>query len=152
MRFEDLIRERGFSRYRLSKVSGVPWSTLADIYSGKTSISRCNASTLMKIAKALDVSMEEMLQIDNSPLQNEPILAPKDKSYLEINLPDSLQEAITEYLRGEKEQVLYLDCLSDALYGAINGNLWGGRISEEQAVYLREKYLYAPKEDAEHAD
>jgi hypothetical protein len=43
--------------------------------------------------------------------------------------------------KGEKEQVLYLDCLWNELYGAINADLWAGLITEEQARYLREKYL-----------
>lgn len=67
---------------------------------------------------------------------------PTDKSYLETGLPQSLQKAIDDYIQGEKEQVLHLDCLADELYGSINANFWGGRITEEQAVYLRKKYLY----------
>lgn len=37
--------------------------------------------------------------------------------------------------------MLYLDCLWDELYGAINSNLWADLITEEQASCLREKYL-----------
>jgi len=142
MRFEELLRERGISRYYLSKISGVPWATLADIYSGKTRLERCNASTLLKLSKTLDMSLEELLQVDNSPNPNVAGGKPINKSYLESGLPASIQKAIAEYLQGEKDRVLHLDCLSDELYGAINSNLWGGRINEEQADYLREKYLY----------
>jgi hypothetical protein len=66
---------------------------------------------------------------------------PTEKDDLETDLPPSIQKAIAEFLLGEKEQVLHLDCLSDELYGAINANLWGGCITEEQADYLRKKYL-----------
>lgn len=66
---------------------------------------------------------------------------PTDKVYLEKGLPASLQKAIDDFLQGEKEQVLHLDCLSDEIYGAINSNLWSGCITEEQAEYLRKKYL-----------
>ncbi|MEG2783722.1 MAG: helix-turn-helix transcriptional regulator, partial [Lachnospiraceae bacterium] len=41
-----LLKEKGLSRYSLSKKSGVPWATLSDICSGKTSLSRCNAQTV----------------------------------------------------------------------------------------------------------
>jgi hypothetical protein len=44
-------------------------------------------------------------------------------------------------LQGEKEQALHLDRLWDELYGAINADLWSGLITEEQAGYLRNKYL-----------
>lgn len=63
------------------------------------------------------------------------------KNNLEKNLPASLQKAIDDFLWGETEQVLYLDCLSDEICGSINANLWSGRITEEQAGYLRKKYL-----------
>lgn len=66
---------------------------------------------------------------------------PADKTYLETGLPASLQKSIDDFLQGEKEQVLYLDCLSDEIYGAINSNLWSGCITEKQADYLRKKYL-----------
>ncbi|GLB29628.1 hypothetical protein LAD12857_15510 [Lacrimispora amygdalina] len=37
--------------------------------------------------------------------------------------------------------MLYLDCLWSELYGTINANLWAGLITDEQAGYLRKKYL-----------
>lgn len=36
---------------------------------------------------------------------------PKDKEYLGTGLPESLQHAIDEFVRGEKEQVSHMDCL-----------------------------------------
>ncbi len=142
MRIEQLLREKGVSRYSLSKTSGVPWATLADIYSGKTHLERCNAATLLKISKALNMSLEELLLVDNKPNPGITDGKPTDKTYLESGLPASIQKTIDDYIQGEKDQVLHLDCLGDELYGAINANLWGGRITEEQADYLRKKYLY----------
>ena len=66
---------------------------------------------------------------------------PKDRSYLERDLPASLQKALDEYIQGEKDQVSYMDCLWGELYGAINSNQWSNAITEEQADYLRAKYL-----------
>ncbi|MDR1158538.1 MAG: helix-turn-helix transcriptional regulator [Oscillospiraceae bacterium] len=149
MRFEQRLREKGISRYQLSKNSGVPWATLADIYSGKTHWERCSAATLLKLAKALDMAPEELVLLDN---QANPCAAdgkPVDKTYLEADLPARIQKAIADYLQGEKDQVLHLDCLSDELYGAINANLWSGCITEEQAGYLRRKYLYGTEADAD---
>lgn len=40
----------------------------------------------------------------------------------------------------------YMDCLWGELYGSINADLWAGVISEEQANYLRAKYLYEEQE------
>ena len=56
-----IIEEKGITKYRLAKESGVPHATLNDICSGKTNIGKCSAETLYKIAKVLDVSMETLL-------------------------------------------------------------------------------------------
>ena len=61
MTIQQILREKGLSRYQLSKRSGIPWATLADICSGKTSLTRCSAGTLGKLSAALDIPMEELL-------------------------------------------------------------------------------------------
>lgn len=61
MTIEELLKKKGLSRYRLSKESGVPWATLSDICSGKTIFERCNAATLAKLSKVLEISIEELL-------------------------------------------------------------------------------------------
>ena len=87
MTIQQILREKNLSRYQLSKKSGVPWATLADICSGKTTLSRCSAGTLMKLSSTLD-------------------------------------------------------CLWGELYSAINSNQWSNAITQEQADYLRAKYLF----------
>ena len=44
-------------------------------------------------------------------------------------------------LADEKDKVSYMDCLWGELYSAINSNQWSNAITQEQADYLREKYL-----------
>ncbi len=85
--------------------------------------------------------MDKFLLPENQPNPSEADDQPMEKDDLEAGLPASIQEAIAEFLQGEKEQALHLDCLSDELYGAINSNLWGGCITGEQADYRRNKYL-----------
>ena len=141
MTIQQLLQDTQMSRYRLSKISGIPWATLADIYSGKTHLNRCGAGTLSKLSKTLGLTIEELLALETEPEENTVTGKPNRKTYLESGLPESVQKAIKEYLQGEKEQVLYLDCLWGELYGVINSNLWADLITEEQASYLREKYL-----------
>ena len=50
---QKAMSERNISRYRLSKVSGIPWATLSNICSGKTELERCSAGTVLKLSKAL---------------------------------------------------------------------------------------------------
>jgi DNA-binding Xre family transcriptional regulator len=61
MNFNDLLHQRTITKYRLSKISRVPFATISDISTGKTAIEKCSAGTLYKLAKALDVTMEDLL-------------------------------------------------------------------------------------------
>jgi plasmid maintenance system antidote protein VapI len=141
MTIQQLLKDMQMSRYRLSKTCGIPWATLADIYSGKTNLNRCGAGTLSKLSKVLGLSIEELLALEIEPEKTTATGKPNIRTYLETGLSESVQKAIEGYLQGEKEQVLYLDCLWNELYGAINADLWAGLITEEQASYLRVKYL-----------
>lgn len=141
MTIQQLLREKNVSRYQLSKKSGVPWATLSDICSGKTTLSRCSAGTLVKLASALDVPMEQFITLSVEKKQTSSG-KPTDKTYLEKNLPASLEKALREYIQGEKDKVSYMDCLWGELYSAINSNQWSNAITQEQADYLRAKYLW----------
>ena len=61
MTLDRLLAERSLTKYRLSKLSGVPYTTISDICSGKAEMKKCSAETVYKLAKALDVSMEELV-------------------------------------------------------------------------------------------
>lgn len=61
MMLNDRLKERNMSAYRCSKLSGVPYTTLSELLRGKTKISKCSADTLFRLAKTLNVSMEELL-------------------------------------------------------------------------------------------
>lgn len=142
MTIQQLLREKGMSRYSLSKLSGVPWSTLSDICSGKTNLNRCNVQTLSKLSKVLEITIEELMELEIETKPGMDNGKPKNKYYLETNLSGSLDETLKAYLQGEKENVLHLDCLWNELYGAINSDFWAGYITEEQANYLRKEYLH----------
>ena len=53
-----ILNDRRMSMYRLSELCGVPQSTIADICSEKSSITRCTAGALHKIAKILNVTVD----------------------------------------------------------------------------------------------
>lgn len=62
MDINEILKENGMTRYRLSKISGVPHATLNELCSGKSRIEKCSAETLYKIAKALHVSIEMLIE------------------------------------------------------------------------------------------
>ena len=62
MIINDLLAREGMSRYRLSKLSGIPMTTITDICSGKADPDRCAAGTLYKIAQVLGVTVDAILE------------------------------------------------------------------------------------------
>ena len=61
MSINELLLQKNITKYRLHKESGVPQATISDICSGKTSIEKCSAETIFRIARVLDVSMESLI-------------------------------------------------------------------------------------------
>lgn len=62
MELNELIAKKHITKYRLSKNSNIPYATLNDICSGKTDLAKCSAETVYRLSKALDVSMEALLE------------------------------------------------------------------------------------------
>ena len=57
----ELMKNNNITKYKLSKESGIPYSTLSDIISGKTELTKCNAETVYKLAQSLNVTMEDLV-------------------------------------------------------------------------------------------
>lgn len=85
------------------------------------------------------MTVDDMLTMDDQN-NNDP---DKDSAYefYEVNLPFHLQKAIDDLKDGLKKNVQHIDCLQDEVYGSINSAMVDHEISEEQAEYLRSKYL-----------
>lgn len=62
MELNVLLKQKDISVYQCSKESKVPYTTLLDLVKGKTRIEKCAAETVYKLAKALGIAMEELLQ------------------------------------------------------------------------------------------
>ena len=67
MIINDLLHEKNLSIYRLSRLSGVPYTTLNDICSEKTKLEKCSAETVYRIAHTLNISMEDLLSQSMNP-------------------------------------------------------------------------------------
>ncbi len=61
MVINEIMANRNISKYRLSKNSGIPYTTLTDILSGKARLEKCSAETVYKLSKELNITMEELL-------------------------------------------------------------------------------------------
>ena len=62
MLINDQMNKMKMTKYRLSKESGVSQTTINDICNGKAKIDKCAAGTLYRIAKALGITIEAILE------------------------------------------------------------------------------------------
>ena len=141
MEINKLLQEKGLTKYRLSILSGVPHATLSELCNGKTNIVKCSVETVYKLAKALGVSMETLVEdAFKPPKPFEEEL--REKSY-EYGLPEYLQRDLDAFKEGVKSGSSLIDCLWGELYGSINmAEISDGTITPEHADYLRQKFLW----------
>lgn len=151
MTLQYLLDQKNISKYQLSKMSGVPKTTIMDICSGKSEIERCSAGTIYKIALALHCSMEDLMTLTRPSEYDPETGRPMDKRYLECGLPPYLQISLEQMKksweivdRGERD--LHWDLYWCELNADINSAEIDQSISVEQAWYLRTQYLRMEKE------
>lgn len=128
MIIDDLLKEKKMSRYELSKISGVPQTTIADICSGKTDLQQCKVGTLNKIAKALDETIDSLLlkhdkdfegiedEIDFELYKSNTCHMVKNLGQLEFLLDVIENDKVRkEFDNGDKLEALYLLAMVDYL-------------------------------------
>ncbi len=89
----------------------------------------CIDSTQMNIS---EVAREIIKIIEQKRIEN----------VYEVGLPSYLQHDIDQFIEGKKSNSSVLDCYFDELYGSINSAYYSDEITEDQANYLRHKYLF----------
>lgn len=157
MTLQKLLEEQKMTMYQLSKISGVPKTTIIDICRGKSEIARCSAKTIQQIARALNCTMEEIMMLDESQQYDEKTGLPKDKGYLEYGLPVYLQISLYNMAKSWEtvdsgKADLHWDLYWCELNADINSAEIEQQISSEQAWYLREKYLRMERSDGDRED
>lgn len=143
MRINEIIVQSGITKYRLAKISGVPHATLNDLCSGKSQIEKCSGETLYRLAKALEVSIEVLLESAmEQKIEYERVQQLRERSY-EFGLPKYLQQDLDAFKEGLRTKSSLIDCLWSELYSSINiAEINEGSITQEHANYLRSKFLW----------
>ena len=111
--------ENNLSIYKLAELSKVPYSTLNELINGKKQISDCKIRTIENIAKALNISIEVLLNMltnKNIPLSNSWEENKNKKFYFPIIVQNNNYECnrihplkqkvvsdIYDYIKGKKE-------------------------------------------------
>lgn len=132
MEFNELLINKNLTIYKLSKISNIAKSTLFDIASGKSNIYDCTGRTLLKLSKALNITIEELLNLEYEEYN----------PFYEENVPDFLKYDLNLVKKGRKTKDLLLDCYLDETNSSINVCEIENLISKEQANYLRKKFLW----------
>jgi len=63
---KELLSQKGISLYKMSKETGIPYSTLNDLVVGKTLIENVSSKTLHILSKYFELTMEELYMGDVS--------------------------------------------------------------------------------------
>ncbi len=113
MIIDILLDEKKMSKYKLSKESGVPQATISDICSGKTAIEKCAAGTLHKMAKVLEVTVDELLEAEEksknknaeyrSSFENKDILLEFQDDYPNVLNGDNIKDILMAARRKKNE-------------------------------------------------
>ena len=59
--FNKALNDSGMTMYALSKLSGVPYTTVNEIHRGKLDINQCAAGTVYRLAGVLDASPDSII-------------------------------------------------------------------------------------------
>ena len=152
MTLQALLDQKNITKYHLSKISGVPKTTILDLCAGKSAIARCSAKTIQQIAAALSCTMEEIMMLDEPSHYDAETGLPDDKKYLECGLPPYLQTSLDNMKKswaiedsGARDD--HWDLFWCELNADINSAETDCAISTEQAWHLREKYLRMERDD-----
>ena len=119
----DLLFEKGFSVYRLSKESGLPLSTLQDIASGRNCLEDCKGRTLLSLSKTLGIIMKELLSLEKEEVSGV--------------IPVFLSDSISEYRVSKRKRSTLAGDYWEQLRSSINVAEVEDLISHETATRLR---------------
>lgn len=62
MNLYERLAQNNLTKYQLSKMSQIPYSTIADLFSEKTSLKKCSVEVVYKLAKCLNTTVENLLE------------------------------------------------------------------------------------------
>ena len=82
MVIDEILKKKNMSRYKLSKLSGVPQTTISDLCNGKTSLMNSSVGTVYKIAHAFDIKIDDLVEIEVDRIDYENCNFENFKSYI----------------------------------------------------------------------
>ena len=142
MTLDSLLAQCNLSKYQLAKQTGIAQSTISDLFSEKTKIENCHFDTAYKIAKTLNITMEQLYLCGEDPLK----IFDKHKTPSEDELPLFLRISIGNWYKSKAVRASGFDdhewdAVLDELSSSINAVENCGAIDSKFAWWLRHRYL-----------
>lgn len=116
--FKEFLTENNISVYKLSKNSGVPYSTLNDLVNLKLPVENIRAGQLKSIANVLDIKMEELYDLCE---YEKTVFSKKYNIYADVIIQKKLyyivfyrngKKYISEVIPVKHESTLYIEELA----------------------------------------
>lgn len=131
MIFSELAKLHGHTSYSIAKATGLPKTTVVDIYSGKRALMNCSGRTLLALSRLFKITIEDLLKIEQKDAM----------SSVEELLPSFLQESIRKYNEARTNKKSYASDYLMEISSSINVAEVEGFITHECATALRRGYL-----------
>lgn len=133
-KIEELLKEKGWTKYRLAKESGLPQSTITSLLSGR--VKNPSAESLIKIANALGVSTGVLLGEEDPEL-----ISIYDKE-------GDIKRRILELLKlFTDDEGAIEEKYRDEIYRIFGGHLPLGPETDRFDMWYANEFLSTPKEE-----
>ena len=118
MLIHELMEAKNITKYRLAKDSGIAYTTINDICSGKAQLEKCSAETIYRVSKALGVSMESLIEpclekrsdfenvyalVKSEEIESKDILIEFEKDYPKVAKESNINEILKSLKEKRKE-------------------------------------------------
>lgn len=138
MTLQEYLKSNNASVYALSKASGIPYSTTLSICNGKANIEECRLSTLRALARALDISLMDLIDGE---------IASKSHNFINSSiiidlsaLPSELRSFIDELEEYDEEGDPAFYAAADTMLTMADRCLKSGSINSKTYAKLASKY------------
>ncbi len=139
---KEILKQKNISIYKLAQNCGIPYSTLNDIVNYKVDVKNIRAGILFELAKALQISMDELYRICDKEIQifskkyaTNGIVFIRNKKYvLKFNYHD--KEYIKELYPVKKEATMFIDSIA---VWDMEDKISDIEMEELYEIYLKEK-------------
>lgn len=130
--YQEMLTKYNISNYALAKKTGIPYTTLSELYTGKRTIGRCHISVLEKLSNGLQVPMDEIYQIISAEKYITGIHA--------LNLSDDTQNPCDWHSAGLKWENIDIRNIPGSVLG-----MQGITYNEKTTSRFNVRYLASPE-------